>query len=101
MGPEVGLNKEYFTVMDEFSKKDDTVLACWIDNLAAGGGGGGEGGGEGEGNGLNVKYFPQSTDKIAMEMVTNVSSRFVEKARCYQCNLKDGKPDRSNFGPYP
>ena len=42
VGPEVGLNKGYFMVMDEFSKKDDTVLACRI-VISAGEEGEGEG----------------------------------------------------------
>lgn len=100
-GPEVGLNREYFTVMDGFSREDDTVLACRIVGL-----GGGEGGGEGEGgeeeeNGLKVEYFPQSIDSIAMEMATNEGMKFDEKALNYQrSRLKDGKPDRSHAGPY-
>lgn len=95
VGSEVGLNKEYFTVIDEFSKNDDTVLVCRIVFSAEADGGGEEGGK------LKVEYFPQPTGSIAMEMATNGGSKFDEKAINYQrSRLKDGKPDRSNAGPY-
>lgn len=89
----MGLNTKYFTAMDDYTKEDDTILACRIVQ-----GGGGEGGGEGK---LKVEYFPQSIDAIAMEMVTNEGLKFDEKALNYQrSRLRDGKPDRSKAGPY-
>ena len=77
--------------MDEYSKEDDTVLACRIGSSR-----------EGEdGGNLKVEYFPQLTDKIAMEMATNEGLKFDEKAINYQrSRMKDGKPDRSKAGPY-
>jgi hypothetical protein len=85
------------------SKTDDTVLARRVVSSSEGEEGEGEGGRGGEGGGeqLKVEYFPQPTDTIAMKMMTNERLKFDEKALNYQrSRLKDGKPDRSNVGPY-
>ncbi|KAF2202270.1 hypothetical protein GQ43DRAFT_430919 [Delitschia confertaspora ATCC 74209] len=81
------VNKEYFTVINEFSKEDDTVLVVQVNKN-------GEGGEE-----IEVEYFPQPTKNIMMEMWTNGRGKFEEKASNYQrARFDDGKPDRSK-GP--
>jgi hypothetical protein len=79
------LNQEYFTVLNEYSKEDDTVLVCRINQE----------------NGWKVEYFPQSTDEVAMQMHTNDGTRFDVKASGYQNVVgRLGKPDRSRAGPF-
>lgn len=85
-------------MIDEFSREDDTVLAC---RIVTSEGKDDEGGERGEEEGLKVEWFPQPTEKIAMEMATNEGLKFDEKASNYQrSRMKDGKPDRSRAGPY-
>jgi hypothetical protein len=77
-------NKEYFTVMDEHSKEDDTVMLCHVVKS------------DSPGN-IELEYFPQETGLIVMEMATNW--RFDEKSWNYQIGRHvDGKPDRSKGG---
>lgn len=81
------VHRDYFTAMNEFSKKDDTVLVCRVKSK--------------DGDKIELEYFPQPTDKIVMEMATNGGLKFDEKAQNYQrSRMKDGKPDRSKAGPY-
>lgn len=83
----VAVHQDYFTVMNEFSKEDDTVLVCRVKSK--------------NGNKIDLEYFPQPTDKIVMEMATNGGLKFDEKAQNYQrSRMNDGKPDRSKAGPY-
>ncbi|KAH8690414.1 hypothetical protein GQ44DRAFT_780427 [Phaeosphaeriaceae sp. PMI808] len=79
------VNKEYFTVMNEYSKEDNTVLVCRIS----------------EEDGFKVEYFPQSTDEVSMQMHTNDGPKFDEKASNYQTTMEaQGRADRSRAGPY-
>jgi hypothetical protein len=81
-----GVQREYFTAMDRFSREDDTVLACRIRN---------------EDSEVKVDYYPLSTAVISMYMVTNRASKFDEAGQAYQSRARrDGKPDRSQGGPF-
>lgn len=82
---ETALNKNHFTVLNEYSKADDTVLVCRISIDPE----------------FKVDYFPQPTDDISLEMYTNSGLKFDEKAANYQATMEtQGKPDRSRAGPY-
>jgi hypothetical protein len=80
------IQKEYFAAMDQFSREDDTVLECRIRIV----------------NGaIEVDYYPLSTADISMYMISNRGSRFEEAGRSYQAQVKrEGKPDRSQGGPF-
>jgi hypothetical protein len=84
---EIALNTNYFTAIDVHSKEEDTVLVCrWL---------------EYSGSLIDVDYFPQSTDLIAMMMRTNLGSKFDERADGYQTQCRKlGNPDRSKVGRY-
>jgi hypothetical protein len=83
---DVASDKEHFAAMNEFSKEDDTVLLCRIKT---------------NGGGLKVDYFPVTTAHIAMYLHTNNGDRFEESFGGYQRRMEDeGKPDRSQGGPY-
>jgi hypothetical protein len=85
--PGIAVDRNYFTAIDIHSKEEDTVLVCH--RL------------ECPGSLVDVDYFPQSTDMIAMQMWTNLNSKFDEKADCYQAQCReDGSPDRSKVGRY-
>jgi hypothetical protein len=78
--------KEYFTAVNEFSKEDDTVLTCRVRM---------------ENGNLKVDYYPMPTKYISMYMLTNRDSYFEERGGSYQRRLKqEGKPDRSQGGPF-
>ncbi|KAI8936747.1 hypothetical protein NX059_007134 [Plenodomus lindquistii] len=84
------VNRDYFLVMDEYSKDDDTIQVCRIVK---------------EEGGVRVDYFPQPTAQIQLEMWTNLDSKYEEKATNYRRArlFKHHKPDRSRFkvgGPY-
>lgn len=80
------VQREYFTAMDQFSRADGTVLTCRIRND------------DGE---TKVDYYPLSTAKISMYMITNRDSKFDEAGHAYQARVKrGGKPDRSQGGPF-
>ncbi|KAH9873392.1 hypothetical protein J1614_005790 [Plenodomus biglobosus] len=79
------VNRDYFLVMDEFSKEDDTIQVCRVVKEAD--------------DGIRVDYFPQPTDQVQLEMWTNMGSKYDEKANIY-CNARrfeDHKPDRCRF----
>lgn len=81
-----GVQREYFTAMDQFSKEDDTVLTCRVRN---------------ENGEVEVDYYPLATKEIAMHMLTNRGSKFDEAGHAYQTRMKrEGKPDRSQGGPF-
>ncbi|KAF2128259.1 hypothetical protein P153DRAFT_431952 [Dothidotthia symphoricarpi CBS 119687] len=78
--------RDYFTAMDRYSKQDDTVLTCrvWVEN-----------------DEVKVDYYPLPTAHIQMYMWTNRCTRFDEAGYHYQSRVKrDGKPDRSQGGPF-
>ena len=84
MPSDSGIQREYFTAMNQFSKEDDTVLTCRIRNA----------------NGkVKVDYYPLSTAVVSMYMITNRGSKFDEAGYNYQARMKrEGKPDRSQGG---
>ncbi|KAF1843216.1 uncharacterized protein K460DRAFT_341102 [Cucurbitaria berberidis CBS 394.84] len=78
--------KDYFTAVNEFSKEDDTVLTCRV---------------RVEDGDLKVDYYPLPTKEIAMMMLTNRGSYFDERGSAYQSVMRrNGKPDRSQGGPF-
>jgi hypothetical protein len=87
MPDDSGVEREYFTAMNEFSKEDDTVLTCRAQM-----------GARGE---IKVDYYPLATKDIAMYMITNRETKFDEAGEAYQSRMKrEGKPDRSQGGPF-
>lgn len=81
-----GVQREYFTAMNQFSKEDDTVLTCRIRN---------------DDGKVKVDYYPLSTAEVSMYMITNRDSKFDEAGYNYQSRMKrEGKPDRSRGGPF-
>jgi hypothetical protein len=81
---DTGVNDETFLVMNEFSKKEDSVLVCHIV--------------EEENGESRVDYFPQGTGEVQRQMWTNWGCRFYEKAIDYQrAQFSDKLPDRSRF----
>jgi hypothetical protein len=73
MPKDSAVQREYFTAMDQFSKEDDTVLTCRIRN----------------------------NNGVSMYMITNRESKFDEAGESYQARAKrNGKPDRSQGGPF-
>lgn len=81
-----GVQREYFTAMNQFSKEDDAVLTCRIRN---------------EGSEVKVDYYPLSTAEISMYMITNRGSKFDEAGHAYQARVeREGKPDRNQGGPF-
>jgi hypothetical protein len=81
-----GVQREYFTAMNQFSGEDDTVLTCRVRKN------------NGE---VGVDYYPLSTAEISMYMITNRGSKFDEAGHAYQARAeRDGKPDRSQGGPF-
>jgi hypothetical protein len=86
MPKDSAVQMEYFTAMDQFSKEDDTVLTCRIRN---------------EDGKVKVDYYPLSTAEVSMYMITNRESKFDEAGESYQARAKrNGKPDRSQGGPF-
>ncbi|KAI0381678.1 hypothetical protein F5Y04DRAFT_280758 [Hypomontagnella monticulosa] len=84
----VALNRDYFLVIDEFSKKSDSVQICRVLHTEGGGG-------------FEVEYFPESTDDSTVQMNTSLGVKFDEALQRYQRNrMRDGKPDRSKGMPY-
>ncbi|PVI00754.1 hypothetical protein DM02DRAFT_614113 [Periconia macrospinosa] len=80
------VQREYFTVMNQFSKEDDTILTCRIRH---------------DNGQVKVDYYPLPTAEISMYMITNRDSRFDEAGHSYQSRMKrEGKPDRSQGGPF-
>jgi hypothetical protein len=50
---------------------------------------------------IKVDYYPLATKDIAMYMITNRESKFDEAGEAYQSRMKrEGKPDRSQGGPF-
>jgi hypothetical protein len=85
---DVAPEKTHFAAMNNFSKEDDTVLLCRVKPTHGG---------------LlkTVDYFPVTTKHIAMYLHTTSGSRFEESFGGYQLEMElDGKPDRSQGGPY-
>jgi hypothetical protein len=83
---DVASDKRHFAAMNKYSKEDDTVLLCRIRN---------------DDGALKVDYFPLTTAWIAMYLHTNNGDTFEESFGGYQRKMEDdGKPDRSQGGPY-
>ncbi|KAF2443356.1 hypothetical protein P171DRAFT_414795 [Karstenula rhodostoma CBS 690.94] len=81
-----GVEREYFTAMNRFSREDDTVLTCRVRSGSSR---------------VEVGYYPLATADISMYMITNRGSRFDEAGYTYQARVRrDGKPDRSQGGPF-
>lgn len=81
-----GVQREYFTAMNQFSKEDDTVLTCRIRN---------------ENGGVKVDFYPLPTANISMYMLTNRDTKFDEAGHSYQAKVRrEGRPDRSQGGPF-
>lgn len=72
---DVAVNRRYFTALIEDSKGEDTVLVCRIAQSPKSGD-------------VEVEYFPQPTDLVALHMVTNDDTRFDEKALVYRRSLR-------------
>lgn len=86
---DVAIDKEYFTALVEHSKEEDTVMACRIN-------------GSDESGELDIEYFPQGTDTIVQDMMTNGGLKWNEKAWNYAAaRMNDGKPDRSKVKARP
>jgi hypothetical protein len=86
MPEDSSVQREYFTAMDRFSRADDTVLTCriWIENCE-----------------IKVDYYPLPTAHISMYMITNRGSKFDDAGYIYQAQVaRNGKPDRSQGGPF-
>jgi hypothetical protein len=93
MPADVALQPGYFTVLDQGAKEEDEIMVVRID--AEGEGEGGDGGEK-----IEVQYFPQPIDLVAMAMCTNGDSMFDERAQCYQATCsRTGRKDRSKAGP--
>lgn len=83
---DVASDKRHFAALNEFSKEDNTVLLCRIKD---------------DGGNVKLDYFPLNTKWIACYLYTNSGDRFEESFGGYQREMEDeGKPDRSQGGPY-
>jgi hypothetical protein len=83
---DVASDKRHFAAMNEHSKEDNTVLLCRIKK---------------DDGAFKVDYFPLPTAHVAMYLHTNNGDRFEESFGSYQREMEDeGKPDRSQGGPY-
>jgi hypothetical protein len=83
---DIASDKRHFAAMNEFSKEDDTVLLCRINTTNGG---------------FKVDYYPVETKYVAMSLHTRNGSSFEESFGGYQREMDfQGKPDRSQGGPY-
>lgn len=87
-GDQVAVNKEYFAVMDQFSKEDDTILMGRVV-------------GTGDRSDVKLQYYPVETEFAVSEMMTSSGLKFDEHLQNYQrSRMVDRKPDRSSGKPY-
>jgi len=76
------VNSEFFVFMNEFSVEEDVVFVARVVKE--------------EGERMRVEYFPQSTDRVQLQMWTNW--QFDERAINYQRRrFGEKKPDRSQY----
>ncbi|EAT90085.1 hypothetical protein SNOG_01873 [Parastagonospora nodorum SN15] len=85
---DVASDKQHFAAMNEYSREDDTVLLCRVKKT------------DGEA-GWKVDYYPVWTVHVAMALHTRNGTSFEESFGGYQRKMEgEGKPDRSQGGPY-
>ncbi|KAI1642158.1 uncharacterized protein F4817DRAFT_369643 [Daldinia loculata] len=84
----VALNREYFLFVDQFSKEEDTIQICRVEqNIGT--------------KRLHVEYFPKPTGDSTVRIATSSGLKFDEALQRYQRNrIRDGRPDRSKGVPY-
>ena len=92
MPDDVALNKNYFAVINDDMKGDDSVLVVriiedwydWEDKRGT------------------LEYFPVSKDEVAIVLLTSGGNKFEETLLNYRrTQMREGKPMKCKGGPYP
>jgi hypothetical protein len=83
---DIASDKRHFAAKNQYSMEDNTVLLCRIE--------------ENDGA-FKVDYFPLTTAHVAMYLHTSNGDMFEEPFGRYQREMEEeGRPDRSQGGPY-